>query len=381
MLTCRKAPLSYLSAHYRQGGIGHSRGKWLESRGEWEAIPRAFLAWTLPSAPQHEQEQHGVFAGFFDVLGATYYDRSTNMAARSIGSGTISFGLVSIPIKLYTAVSPKSVSFNMLHKTCGGRLRQQLLCPVENVIVERSDTIRGFEYARDQYVKFSDEELKALEAARTDQLELLEFVPASTVDFLYIERTYFLGPDKGGDRAYRLLSESLERAQRLAVGRFAQRGKDNLVLVRPYKKGLILHEAYYADEVRSFDDVDTGGAFDFKPIELELANKLIEQLDQPAFEPSRFRDTWADRVREAVEKKVAGEQVQPAPEAPKAQIIDLLEALKRSVAQVEADRPSIKKAADSAPSLPTAAKTGPKKAEPRDEKAEKADKKKKRAAG
>ena len=323
--------------------------------------------------------QHGVIAGFFDVGEPTYYDRPTTMAARSIGSGTISFGLVSIPIRLFTAVSPKSVSFNMLHKTCGGRLKQQLLCPVDNVVVERSDTIRGFEYARDQYVKFTDEELKSLEAARTDSLELVEFVPASTVDFLYIAKTYFLGPDKGGDRAYRVLSEALEKADRLAVGRFAQRGKDNLVIIRPYKKGLILHECYYADEVRSFDDVETGGDFEFKPIELELANKLIEQLDQDKFEPSRFRDTWADKVREAVEKKVAGEEVQAAPEAPKAQIIDLLEALKRSVAQVGEAKPSLKKAdkaektelAEKATgSTPSLAGKGPKKAEPR-EKAEK----------
>ena len=309
------------------------------------------------------------------------------MAARSIGSGTISFGLVSIPIKLYTAVSAKSVSFNMLHKTCGGRLKQQLLCPVDNVIVERSDTIRGFEYARDQYVKFTDEELKSMEAARTDSLELVEFVPADTVDFLYIEKTYFLGPDKGGDRAYRLLSEALENAKRLAVGRFAQRGKDNLVIIRPYKKGLILHECYYADEVRSFDDVETGGAFEFKPIELELANKLIEQLDQERFEPSRFRDTWADKVKEAVERKVAGEQVQAAPEAPKAQIIDLLEALKRSVAQVADARPANATAPEPAAAAAPAAETpaavsgaqgGPKKAAPR-EKAEKAAKKSKSA--
>ena len=287
------------------------------------------------------------------------------MAARSIGSGTISFGLVSIPIKLFTAVSPKSVGFNMLHKTCGGRLKQQLLCPVENVVVERSDTIRGFEYAKDQYVKFTDDELKALEAEGTGTLELVEFVPASSVDFLFIEKTYFLGPDKGGDRAYRLLSQALEKAGRLAVGRFAQRGKDNLVLVRPYKKGLILHECYYAEEVRTFDDVETGGDFEFKPIELDLANKLIEQLDQERFDASRFRDTWADKVNQAVEKKIAGEDVLAAPEAPKAQIIDLLEALKRSIAQVEA-KPSQNDAPPASSAL-----GGPKKAEPRAEKVEK----------
>jgi len=291
------------------------------------------------------------------------------MAARSIGSGTISFGLVSIPFKIFTATSPKSVGFNMLHKTCGSRLKQQLLCPVDNVVVERSDTIRGYEYARDQYVKFTDEELKAMEAERTGVLELVEFVPADTVDFLYIEKTYFIGPDKGGDRAYRLLSEALERNRRLAVGRFAQRGKDNLVIVRPYKKGLILHECYYADEVRSFDDVETGATFEFKPIELDLADKLVQQLEKDAFEPSRFRDEWADRVLAAVEKKVAGEEIQTAPEAPKAQIIDLLEALKRSVAAAEG--------AANAEAAPPPVTKGPKKAEPREDVAAAKPKKKK----
>lgn len=279
------------------------------------------------------------------------------MAARSIGSGTISFGLVSIPFKLFTATSAKSVSFNMLHKSCGSRLKQQLICPVDNVVVERSDTVRGFEHTKDQYVTFTDEELKGMEAARTGALELQEFVPAETVDYLFIEKTYFLGPDKGGDRAYRLLSEALSRSGKLAVGRFAQRGKDNLVIIRPYKKGLILHECYYADEVRSFDDVETGATFDFKDIELELADKLIEQLERDAFDPARFKDEWADKVLAAVNQKVAGEEVTAAPEAPKAQIIDLLEALKRSVAAAA----NTTKSEDVAPAKP------PKKAEPRAE--------------
>jgi DNA end-binding protein Ku len=294
------------------------------------------------------------------------------MAARSIGSGTISFGLVSIPFKVYTATSPKAVGFNMLHKTCGSRLKQQLLCPVDNVVVERSDTIRGFEYARDQYVKFTDEELKAMEAARTGVLELQEFVPADSVDFLYIEKTYFIGPDKGGDRAYSLLSQALERSKKLAVGRFAQRGKDNLVIVRPYRKGLVLHQCYYADEVRSFDDVETSGSYEFKPLELDLADKLIQQLEKDRFDPSHFRDEWADKVQEAVEKKVAGEEITTAPEAPKAQIIDLLEALKRSVAAAEG-------AANAEPpraAEPPPVSKGPRKAEPREETAKPAKKRK-----
>lgn len=287
------------------------------------------------------------------------------MAARSIGSGTISFGLVSIPFKLYTAASAKGVSFNLLHKKCGGRMKQQYLCPADNEVVERADMVKGFEYSKDQYVKFTDDELKQLEAERTGALELLQFVPAETVDFVYIEKSYYLGPDKGGERAYRLLSEALTRADRLAVGRYGTRGKDNLVLVRPYKKGLILHEVFYADEVRAFDEVETGGEFDFKPIELDLAEKLIEQLDQPAFDPAAFKDEYAARVHAAVEKKVAGEEVVTAPEAPKAQIIDLLEALKRSVASAP-EKPAAPAAesAEAAGARIEGAK-GPKKAQPR----------------
>ncbi len=300
------------------------------------------------------------------------------MAARSIGSGTISFGLVSIPIKLYTAASAQGVSFNMLHQKCGGRMKQQYFCPIDNEVVERSQMVKGYEVSRDSYVKFSDEELKQLEAVRTDSLDLIEFVPQDTVDFTYIEKTYYLGPDKGGDRAYRLLSEAMEKAGRIAVGRFSTRGKDNLVLVRPYKKGLILHEVFYANEVRSFDDVETGGAFDFKAVELELAEKLIEQLEQPKFDPSKFQDSYAERVQAAVEKKVAGEEMVVSKEAPKAQIIDLLEALKRSVAGTPANMapaPSVsqeEKIPDSSP------RGGLKKASPRKESKE-ADSKKKSA--
>lgn len=297
------------------------------------------------------------------------------MAARSIGSGTISFGLVSIPIKLYTAASPKGVSFNMLHSKCGSRMKQQYLCPVDNEVVERKDMVRGFEHTKDTYVRFTDEEIKALEAERTNQLELVEFVPASTVDFVSIEKTYYLGPDKGGDRAYALLSQSLERAEKLAVGKFAQRGKENLVLVRPYKKGLILHEVYYADEVRAFDDVETGGSFDFKPIELDLADKLIEQLAKDSFDASRFKDDYESRVMAAVESKVAGNEVTVTEEAPKAQIIDLLEALKRSVASTMSTSPPAEAAGDDDDEAPdsaggvadTAPTKGPKKASPRED--------------
>ncbi|MBK8217449.1 MAG: Ku protein [Myxococcales bacterium] len=288
------------------------------------------------------------------------------MAARAIASGTISFGLVSIPIKLYTAASPKGVSFNMLHAKCGSRMKQQYLCPIDDEVVDRKDMVKGYEHTKDSYVRFTEEEIKALEAERSNQLELLEFVPSDTVDFVSIEKTYYLGPDKGGDRAYALLSQSLERAGRMAVGKLSQRGKENLVLVRPYKKGLVLHEVYYADEVRAFDEVETGGSFDFKPIELELADKLIEQLAQDRFEPSRFRDEYAARVLAAVEQKIAGNEVTVAEEAPKAQIIDLLEALKRSVAATMSTAPP-PEGLLAKDDVPESQRGGPKKAAPRED--------------
>lgn len=279
-------------------------------------------------------------------------------APRSIGSGTITFGLVSIPFKLFTATSPKSVSFNMLHKSCGSRLKQQLLCPVDNVVVERSDTVRGFEYARDQYVKFTDEELKKMEAARTGMLSLQQFVPSETVDRLFIEKTYFIGPDKGGDRAYQLLSVALAKKNAVAVGRFAQRGKDNLVIVAPSpSQGLLLHQCFYADEVRSIEDVDIGGKCEFKENEVSLARTLIEQLWKDRFSPADFRDSWIDTVKAAVDAKVAGEEIVTADAPPKQTVMDLLAALQKSVAanatQLETAREEV------------GATKGPKKATPR----------------
>jgi len=253
------------------------------------------------------------------------------MPARAIQSATISFGLVSIPVKLFTAASSESVSFHLFHKKCSGRMKQQYLCPVDSEVVERSEMVRGYEYAKDQYVLFSEEELDALESPKNNSLEILEFVPLESVDLLYVAKTYYLGPDKGGDKAYKLLSDSMTRTQRVAVGRFWTRGKEQLVLVRPYKVGLVLHYVYYANEVRAFDEVDTGATSTFSPVESELADKLIEQLTTDKFQPERYRDTYNDRLREAIEQKVAGQQIHMSHQQPSAQIIDLFEALKRSL--------------------------------------------------
>src|ERR1044071_5244907 len=255
------------------------------------------------------------------------------MAARAIGTGTISFGLVSIPVKLYTATSSEGISFNLLHNKCKGRLKQQMFCPTDNEVVDRADVVKGYEHAKGQYVLFTEEELDALEAAKSNSLEIVEFVPAETVDWIYINKTYYLGPDKGGDKAYKLLSSAMERTQKIAVGRYFTRGKEQLVLLRPYKNGLMLHYAYCANEVRAFDEVDTGAVIATKPIEDELADKLIAQLTIPEFNPEQYRDEYVERVKAAVEQKVAGQEVAIPPEQPPAQIIDLSEALKRSLSE------------------------------------------------
>ena len=257
------------------------------------------------------------------------------MPARAIASGVISFGLVSIPVKLYTAASSEQVRFNMLDSRHGVRIKQQYISSADGKVLDKDEIIKGYEYARDQFVTFTDEELKALEADRSNHVEIVEFVPIETFDFLQIEKTYYLGADKGGDKAYRLLAESMDRKDRVAVGRWAARGKEQLVLLRPYKDGMVMHQLYYANEVRSFEEVDDTAKFTFSDKERELAERLIDQLSTDEFRPTTYHDDYADRVRAAVDQKVAGQQIVVSAEAPRAQIIDLFEALKKSIAEAK----------------------------------------------
>lgn len=255
---------------------------------------------------------------------------------RSIGSGTISFGLVSIPFKLYTAASSEGVSFNMLHPACGSRVRQNLRCPVCEVEVQRNETVKGYEYAKDQFVQFTDDEVKALAAERTDTLDLVEFVPAETVDLLHVEKSYYLGPDKGGAKAYGLLARALEESGKVAVGRHWMRGKQNLVLVRPYRGGLLMHHLYYATEVRDWNEIDKDESSNFRDEEIDLAVHLIEQLSAERFVPEQYKDEYVERVQVAVSQKVAGEAFQAAPATPRPAVIDLMAALKASLAAAPA---------------------------------------------
>ncbi|MGH7730584.1 MAG: Ku protein [Candidatus Eiseniibacteriota bacterium] len=254
------------------------------------------------------------------------------MPPHSIGSGTISFGLVSIPVRMFTAASSESVSFNQLHPKCGGRIKQQLLCPTCNEIVERNTLVKGYEFAKDQYVQFTEEELKALEGEASRMIDIAEFVPLAQVDPIYFEKTYYLGPDKGGEKAYRLLTDAMLKAKRVALAKFCMRGKESLVLIRPAQNGLMLHTMYFADEVRDFGEVDKGDEAKIKPGELDLADRLIGELSNDRFRPDQYADDYRDRVLAVVEQKVEGKEVTSlAPQAQRTQVIDLMDALKQSL--------------------------------------------------
>ncbi len=259
------------------------------------------------------------------------------MPARAIGTATISFGLVSVPVNLYsTSESKANISFNMLHKKCGTRLKQQYICPKDNEIVTRDQTVKGYEISKDHYVVLTPEELKALEEKATETIDINEFVPLAKVDREFVEKTYYLGPDKGGDRAYRLLAAALDETGRAALGQYAARGQQHLVLLRPLNGVIVMEQLHYADELRPTTEVEVPeGAV--KPAELSLAKQLIEQSASDDFVPEKYKDTVRERQLEAIEAKVQGQQItEEAPAERGGKIIDLMEALKQSLSESKA---------------------------------------------
>ena len=272
------------------------------------------------------------------------------MAARSIGTATISFGLVTVPVRMYTASeSSAAISFNMLHGKCGSRLKQQYICTKDEEIVPRDQMVKGYEFAKDQYVTFTETELKAMAEESTRAIEITEFVPVQKVDPIYFESAYYLGPDKGGERAYTLLAAAMRQTGRSALAKWAARGKMYLVMLRPVEKGLVMQVLLYADEVRPFDEVPVGDTV-VKDAELKLAIQLIDQIATEEFHPESYEDEVRKRYNAAIQEKVQGREITAiAPEEPKAQIIDLMEALKASLgnrtprAAQEADRKPAKR--------------------------------------
>jgi DNA end-binding protein Ku len=255
------------------------------------------------------------------------------MAARSIASLTVSFGLVSIPVKLFSATeASRQISFNLLHKTCGSRLRQQYFCIKEDVPVPRDEMVKGYEFAKDQYVMFSPEELKAMEEAGTHAADIDEFVPLEAIDPVYFDKAYYLAPDKGGAKPYALFQRALLESNRCAVGRWAARGKQYIVMIRPVENGLVMQQLLYSDEVRSIKEVDIP-KIEVKATELKLAHKLIEQQSTDKFDPKQYKDEVKLRVEKAIEQKVEGHEITMAeePAGSGAQVIDLMEALRASL--------------------------------------------------
>ena len=255
------------------------------------------------------------------------------MAARPIASGNISFGLVSIPIKLFSTSDHSSdIRFNLLDAKHKVRLKQQYVSPVDGRVVPRDEQTKGYEFSKDQYVTFTDEELQALSEKASPSIEITEFVPLTEVDPIYFEKAYYLGPDQVGQRAYRLLATAMRETGRCAVAKYASRGKQYLVLIRPFGEGLVMQQLFYQDEIRNFGEVPIGEEVALKEAEISLAIQLIEQIANDQFEPGKYGDDVRERIMAAIQQKVDGQEVvATVEEAPKAQIIDLMEALKASL--------------------------------------------------
>lgn len=263
------------------------------------------------------------------------------MVMRALSSATISFGLVSIPVKLFSsAESATTIRFNQIHQKDGSRLKQQLVSAKTGDPVPKDEIVKGYEFAKGQYVLFSPDELKALEAETTHTIDITEFIKADQIDRIYVDKIYYLGPDKGGARAYRLLAQALRQTGRVALARYAARGKQYLVMVRPMEDGLAMEQLRYADEIRPFSEVPIDPA-EVKKEELKLATQLIEQAASDEFHPENYHDEVRERVLDLIQRKVDGEDISVAPsEQPETKIIDMMAALKASIAASEERKPA-----------------------------------------
>jgi len=265
------------------------------------------------------------------------------MAARSIASLTLSFGLVSIPVKLYSATeSSASIKFNLLAKD-GSRLKQQYVSEKDQTVVQRADMVKGYEFEKDKFVLFSAEELKALEESSTHAIEIVAFIPAKAVDPIYYDKAYLLAPDKRGGKPYALLMEAMRKSGRCALAKWAWKSKQYVVQVRPVEDGLVLQQLLYADEVRSLKDLNIEPVT-ITPPELQLALQLIDQISEESYDPTQYVDEEKQRILAAIDEKISGKQVVASAhneEPSSAQVIDLMDALRASLGK----KPAAAKAA------------------------------------
>jgi DNA end-binding protein Ku len=252
--------------------------------------------------------------------------------ASTVWKGHLTFGLLSLPVKLFSAARGETVSFNQLHKTDNSRVKQVLYCQAEDKPIQRSEIVKGYEYEKDKYVVVDDEEIKKVAPKTAKTMEVLEFVKASEVDPIYLESSYYLAPDEAGEKPYALLYESLRQSGCVGVAKIAMHNREHIVILRPGSKGILLHTMYYPDEIRQVEEFRTDTST-VKEKELALAKTLVESLLAP-FEPEKYKDDYRENLKAMIQAKVEGKEiVETAAPTHKAPVIDILEALKMSLAE------------------------------------------------
>jgi len=254
------------------------------------------------------------------------------MALRPLRNATISFGLVSIPVRFYTATKSEDVHFHLLHASCGTRVNRRWWCPHHEKIVSSDELIRGHEVSKNKYVTFEDEEIEALESDNNRSLEITEFVTLEQIDPVFFEKAYFLGPAPGGGKTYKLLATAMKKENKVGVAHWVAAGKEHLVVLRPFEDGLILHTMFYADEVRDFGAVDTEDTT-VRDKEVQLAEMLINELTVKKFDPLQFKDEYRARLLERIRAKAHGKtiKIEEPEEERGGEVIDIMEALRRSL--------------------------------------------------
>jgi len=252
--------------------------------------------------------------------------------ASTVWKGHLTFGLVSLPVKLFSAARGETVSFNQLHKDDHSRVKQVLFCALEDKPVPRSELVKGYEYEKDKYVVIDEEDIKKAAPPTARTMEILEFVKSSEIDPVYLESSYYMAPDEAGEKPYALLFEGLRRSGYCAVAKIAMHNREHIVVIRPGAKGMILHTMYYADEVRQVEEFRTDTSL-IKDKELELAKTLIETLEAP-FEPEKYKDKYRENLMALIKAKVEGQDfVETAAPEKLAPVVDIMEALRQSLAQ------------------------------------------------
>jgi DNA end-binding protein Ku len=253
---------------------------------------------------------------------------------RKLETAHISFGLVTIPVGIYSAIDEQDIHFNQLHAPCGSRIKQQRFCPVCQREVKYEELVKGYEIAKDEYVRIDPEELDRLQAAESEAMHILEFVPLSAVDPMYFESTYYLGAEKLGEKAYQLLAQAMEDMQRVALAKYVWRGKESLHVIRSIDGRLLLHRMYYQDEIRPFEEMPKNGQ-KAAPAELKLATQLIESISSDTFDAGAYRDEYRERVLELIQEKSKGKTISLAPKTAvhATEVVDLMQRLKEGLAQ------------------------------------------------